>query len=71
MIGFGEIVVIILVCVVIFIFVSPKRIPELARALGKAVHEFKKAKTSFENEGKELMESEERTQEPKESRIQE
>lgn len=40
----------ILITVVILILFGGKRIPELARALGKASYEFKKAKESLQNE---------------------
>jgi len=68
MIGFWEIVVIVVLILLLF---GPKRIPELARALAKALHEFKKAKASLENEGKDLLEPKEGTQEPKNQRTQE
>ena len=51
-IGWSEIIVILLVVLLLF---GSKRIPELARALGKASHEFKKAKESIMREGEELM----------------
>ena len=51
-IGWPEIIVILLVVLLLF---GSKRIPELARALGKASHEFKKAKESIMREGEELM----------------
>jgi len=51
-IGFLEIIVIVVLILLLF---GPKRIPELARALAKALHEFKKAKTSLETEGKDLL----------------
>ena len=50
--GWSEIIVILLVVLLLF---GSKRIPELARALGRASHEFKKAKASIINEGEELM----------------
>lgn len=50
--GWSEIVVILLVVLLLF---GSKRIPELARAMGRASHEFKKAKASIINEGEELM----------------
>jgi len=51
-IGWSEIIVIVLVVLLLF---GSKRIPELARALGKASHEFKRAKESILKEGEELM----------------
>ena len=50
--GWSEIIVILLVVLLLF---GSKRIPELARAMGRASHEFKKAKESIINEGEELM----------------
>ncbi len=51
-IGFTEILLIVIFVLLVF---GPKRIPELARALGRASYEFKKAKTAFSEEGRELM----------------
>lgn len=51
-IGGYEILVILLVVLLLF---GPERIPELARALGKASREFKKAKESLLREGEELV----------------
>ena len=51
-IGWSEIIVILLVVLLLF---GSKRIPELARALGRASHEFKRAKESILKEGSELM----------------
>ncbi|MDR1695058.1 MAG: twin-arginine translocase TatA/TatE family subunit [Endomicrobium sp.] len=45
--GIWEIVVIVLAVVILF---GGKKIPELARALGRASYEFKKARESIENE---------------------
>ncbi|MCL2390447.1 MAG: twin-arginine translocase TatA/TatE family subunit [Endomicrobia bacterium] len=45
--GIGEIVVIIIAIVILF---GGKKIPELARALGRASYEFKKARESIEKE---------------------
>ena len=39
-IGFGEFVVIILVVLVVF---GPEKMPQLARSLGRAIREFRKA----------------------------
>lgn len=57
-IGWPEIVVIMLVVLLLF---GSKRIPELARALGKASHEFKKAKENIMREGEDLVNEAERT----------
>ena len=50
-IGYTELILILLVILLIF---GAKRIPEIARALGKASSEFKKAKNEIIEEGKEL-----------------
>ena len=55
--GWSEIIVILLVVLLLF---GAKRIPELARALGKASYEFKKAKENIKKEGRELMETAEK-----------
>lgn len=57
MIGWQELIVILLVVLMLF---GAKRIPELARALGRASHEFKKAKESIMREGEELIDESER-----------
>jgi len=58
--GFWEIVLIVIVVLVLF---GPKRIPELARAVGRANYEYKKAKSDIEAESKELIESSEKAAE--------
>lgn len=45
--GWGEIVVIFLAILLLF---GAKRIPELARGLGKSLGEFRKAKEEFDQE---------------------
>lgn len=45
--GFTEIVLIVLVVLLLF---GAKRIPEIARALGRASHEFKKAQNGLKDE---------------------
>lgn len=50
--GFSEIVLIVLVVILLF---GAKRIPELAKAFGRASYEFKKAKESLEQESAELI----------------
>ncbi|MCL2144583.1 MAG: twin-arginine translocase TatA/TatE family subunit [Endomicrobia bacterium] len=55
--GMSEILLIILAIVILF---GGKKIPELARALGRASYEFKKARESIENEVKSLKESAEK-----------
>lgn len=46
-----------LILVVILLLFGGKRIPELARALGKASYEFKKAKETIKKETEELKNS--------------
>ncbi len=58
--GFWEIVLIVIVVLVLF---GPKRIPELARSIGRASYEFKKAKKDLETESKELIETSEKAAE--------
>jgi len=50
--GFTEIIVIALFILLIF---GAKRIPELAKALGRASYEYKKAKNELAQESKEFM----------------
>lgn len=52
--GLTEIALILLVVLVLF---GGKRIPELAKALGKAQYEYKKAKEMLQNEARELKDS--------------
>lgn len=52
--GITEILLILVVAILIF---GTKRIPEIAKALGRAGHEFKKAKKEIEKESKEFMDS--------------
>jgi len=56
-IGYTEIILILLVVLLLF---GAKRIPELARALGKASYEFKKAKENIAREGEELADAAEK-----------
>lgn len=46
-IGFGELMVIFLVILLVF---GAKRVPEIARSLGKSIHEFKKGVNSTMSE---------------------
>lgn len=50
--GFTEILLIALFILIVF---GAKRIPELARAMGRASYEFKKAKAELEAESRGLM----------------
>ena len=52
--GMSEIILILLVVVILF---GGKKIPELAKALGRAAYEFKKAKKTIESEVDELTEA--------------
>lgn len=52
--SFGEILVVAVVFLLLF---GAKRIPELARSLGKASYEFKKAKNDLMQETRELTEA--------------
>ena len=54
MIGISEIVFILVIVVLVF---GARRIPEIAKALGRAAHEFKKAKTEIEKEADSLIEA--------------
>ena len=53
-IGISEL---ILILIVVLVLLGGKRIPELARALGKASYEYKKAKQALQNEATELKET--------------
>lgn len=53
-IGIPEIILILVVVLLIF---GGKRIPELARSLGRAKYEYKKAKDAIEKEAKDLEKS--------------
>ena len=52
MIGFSEILLILLVVLLVF---GAKRIPEIAKALGRASYEYKKAKDELARESEELL----------------
>ena len=56
-IGFTEVLLIVVFVLLVF---GAKRIPELAKAIGRATYEFKKAKNALHEEGKELLEDAEK-----------
>ena len=56
-IGMPELLIILLVVLLLF---GAKRLPEVARGLGKGIREFKDATKHVENEFKELEEEEEK-----------
>ena len=58
--GFTEIILIALFILIVF---GAKRIPELARSMGRASYEFKKAKEELNIESREIMEAAERAAE--------
>ena len=45
--GLGEILII---CLFLLIFIGPKKLPELARGLGKGIREFQKASQDLKTE---------------------
>ncbi|MDA9793296.1 twin-arginine translocase TatA/TatE family subunit [Bacteriovoracaceae bacterium] len=45
--GLGEI---LLICVFLLIFIGPKKLPELARGLGKGIREFQRASQDLKQE---------------------
>ncbi len=49
-IGFPELLVILVIALLVF---GGKRLPEIARAMGKAIHEFKRALKDGEQAGEE------------------
>jgi sec-independent protein translocase protein TatA len=51
-IGFTEILLMLVVVVLLF---GAKRIPEIARAIGRAAFEYKKAKETIKKESEELV----------------
>ncbi len=54
MIGWQEILIILIVVLILF---GAKKIPELARSLGRASYEFKKAKEDIVKETRELQDA--------------
>ena len=57
-----------LILVVILILFGGKRIPELAKALGKAQYEYRKAKEMLQNEAKDLKDTVEKAVEAEEKK---
>jgi len=57
-IGFTEILLIVVVVLILF---GAKRIPEIAKAFGRAAHEFKKAKEDIKKESQEFLDAVETT----------
>ncbi len=53
-IGLSELILILVVVLLLF---GGKRIPELAKAFGKASYEYKKAKEALQNEADSLQET--------------
>lgn len=66
--GLTEIALILVVVLVLF---GGKRIPELAKALGKAQYEYKKAKEMLQNEAQDLKDSVEKAAEAEEKKTKE
>jgi len=52
---------IVIICVAVLLIFGPKKIPQLARSLGKAKREFNEAKSAFND----AVEEEENKEEPK------
>lgn len=65
-IGFTEILLILFVIVLLF---GPKKIPELAKALGRASFEYKKAKEILKKEAEGLTQDSEDETKPQETAI--
>ncbi len=63
--GLTEIALILIVVLVLF---GGKRIPELAKALGKAQYEYKKAKEMLQNEAQDLKNTVEKAAEEEEKK---
>ena len=63
--GLTEIALILVVVLVLF---GGKRIPELAKALGKAQYEYKKAKEMLETEAKDFKDSVEKAAQKEEEK---
>ena len=64
-IGIPEIILIVVVVLLLF---GAKRIPELARSLGKAQSEYKKAKDALKEEAEDLQKTVEKVAEAEEKK---
>lgn len=64
--GIHEILLILLVVLLLF---GGKKIPELAKALGRAQYEYKKAKTAIQKEAEEFQKNVENEEKPAEYQI--
>ena len=53
--GFSELIIILLIILLLF---GAKKLPDLARSLGKSIGEFKKGKDEYEQDGKKKIEDE-------------
>jgi sec-independent protein translocase protein TatA len=60
--GWQELLIIFFIVLLVF---GAKRIPDIARSLGKATREFKKAKDDIVKESKEMMDAAEKNAEKK------
>ncbi|HVC18549.1 MAG TPA: twin-arginine translocase TatA/TatE family subunit [Vicinamibacterales bacterium] len=60
--GIGELLVIFMIALIVF---GPRKLPELAQALGRAINEFKKATSELQSRIEEEIQAE-RTAEPPE-----
>ncbi|MGI6494889.1 MAG: Sec-independent protein translocase subunit TatA/TatB [Kiritimatiellia bacterium] len=64
-VGFTEVLLIVIVVLLLF---GAKRIPEIAKAIGRASVEYKKAKNALQQEGKELLKDAEKAAEAESDR---
>ena len=55
---------IILICFVILLLFGAKRLPDLARGLGKSIREFKKASSEAENDIRQAIDEQPKTPPP-------
>ncbi len=63
--GFTEIILIVLFILIVF---GAKRIPELAKALGRASYEFKKAKNELSEESRDFIDTAEKAAEKEDAK---